>query len=50
MELGEGESGESWTAQAIALLEEYGPFKLAFLETLIRIADQQASINAEKTD
>jgi CRISPR-associated endonuclease/helicase Cas3 len=50
MELGEGESGESWTAQAIALLEEYGPFKLAFLESLIRIADWQASTNAEKTD
>jgi CRISPR-associated endonuclease/helicase Cas3 len=50
MELGEGESGESWTAKAIALLEEYGPFKLAFLETLIRVADWQASTNAEKTD
>jgi len=39
MGLGEGKHGESWTAQAIALLEEHGPFKLAFLETLIRIAD-----------
>lgn len=43
MGLGDGEHGESWTAQAIALLEEYGPFKLAFLETLIRIADWRGS-------
>ncbi|MBD2180603.1 CRISPR-associated helicase Cas3' [Planktothrix sp. FACHB-1355] len=43
MELGEGKNGESWTARAIALLEKYGPFKLAFLETLIRIADWRAS-------
>jgi CRISPR-associated endonuclease/helicase Cas3 len=50
MELGEGENGESWTAQALKLLDEYGPFKLAFLETLIRLADWRASANAEKTD
>jgi CRISPR-associated endonuclease/helicase Cas3 len=43
MGLGEGEHGASWTAQAIALLEEHGPFKLAFLETLIRIADWRGS-------
>lgn len=53
--LGDGEHGESWTAQAIALLEEYGPFKLAFLETLIRIADWRGSAKyaaniLEKTD
>lgn len=43
MSLGQGEYGESWTARAIALLEEQGPFKLAFLETLIRIADWRGS-------
>lgn len=43
MGLGDSEQGQSWTAQAIALLEEYGPFKLAFLETLIRIADWRGS-------
>jgi CRISPR-associated endonuclease/helicase Cas3 len=43
MELGGGAEGESWTAQAIALLEEYGPFRLAFLETLIRVGDWRAS-------
>lgn len=41
MELG-GE-GASWTAQALNLLEDYGPFRLAFLETLIRLADWRAS-------
>ncbi len=50
MELGEGEHGESWAARAIALLEEYGPFKLAFLETIIRLADWRASANAENKD
>jgi len=43
MGLGDSEQGQSWTAQAIALLEEHGPFKLAFLETLIRIADWRGS-------
>jgi CRISPR-associated endonuclease/helicase Cas3 len=50
MELGQGEEGKSWTAQALDLLEEYGPFRLAFLETLIRVADWRASENLEKTD
>lgn len=43
MGLGEGEQGASWSARAIALLDEYGPFKLAFLETLIRVADWRGS-------
>ncbi len=48
MEMGDNEHGESWTAQAINLLEEYGPFKLAFLETIIRIADWRASAKYNK--
>ena len=43
MGLGDSEHGQSWTAQAISLLDEHGPFKLAFLETLIRIADWRGS-------
>lgn len=43
MGLGDSKQGQSWTAQAIALLEEHGPFKLAFLETLIRLADWRGS-------
>lgn len=43
MGMGDGASGQSWTAQAIALLEEHGSFKLAFLETLIRVADWRGS-------
>lgn len=55
MSLGENEHGESWTAQTIALLDEYGPFKLAFLESLIRIVDWRGSARyapniLEKTD
>lgn len=43
MELGDSKHGESWNAQAIALLDQYGAFKLAFMEALIRIADWRAS-------
>jgi CRISPR-associated endonuclease/helicase Cas3 len=44
MELGGGESGEeSWTARAQRLLSDNGPFRLAFLETLVRLADWRAS-------
>lgn len=39
----------SWTGQALQLLDEHGPFRLAFLEMLLRVADQQASM-AEKRD
>lgn len=43
MELGEGEQGLSWTARALNLLEHHGPFQLAWLETLVRLADWRAS-------
>lgn len=43
MELGEGEMGPSWTARTQQLLDTYGPFRLAWLETLVRIADWRAS-------
>lgn len=40
MQLG-GEA--SWTARALDLLGELGPFRLAYLEALLRIADRRAS-------
>ena len=33
----------SWTTMALAVLDKFGPFKLAYLETLVRIADWRAS-------
>jgi CRISPR-associated endonuclease/helicase Cas3 len=40
-----GEGGESWTARALRLRDrpDVGPFRLAYLETLVRIADWRAS-------
>lgn len=43
MELGEGAMGPSWTARTQKLLDTYGPFRLAWLEALVRIADWRAS-------
>lgn len=44
MELGGGMDGaDSWADRMLGLLEEYGPFRLAYLEMLIRIADWRAS-------
>ena len=38
---------DSWTDQALALIEELGPFRLAYLETLVRMADWRASASLE---
>ena len=46
MQLGDGEHGPSWSARTEALLTVWGPFRLAWLEALVRIADWRAS-NAE---
>lgn len=43
MELGAGSMGPSWTARTQKLLDTYGPFRLAWLETLVRLADWRAS-------
>ncbi|MES2792132.1 MAG: CRISPR-associated endonuclease Cas3'', partial [Planctomycetota bacterium] len=42
MKLGDGEYGQSWLSRVLALRddsENYGPFRLSFLETILRVAD-----------
>ena len=49
MRMGDGEDGRpSWAARTHALLKEHGPFALAFLETLVRLADWKASDEEQK--
>lgn len=36
-------TGAGWTERVLALLDHYGPFVLAWLEALLRAADQRAS-------
>ena len=48
MRMGEGEHGPSWLARMIALRDRLGPFRLAYLETLLRVADGRASAEAER--
>ncbi|MDE0460285.1 MAG: CRISPR-associated endonuclease Cas3'' [Chromatiales bacterium] len=44
MELGWDETtGESWTERTHDLLTRFGPFRLAWMETLVRLADWRAS-------
>lgn len=37
----------SWTRTVLALRDKYGPFVLAYLETLVRVADWRASAGSE---
>lgn len=50
MELGESQSGASWLARVLSLRDDkdLGPFRLSFLETLLRVADWRGS-NAGET-
>ncbi len=50
MELGNGEQGASWTARTQRLLAEYGPFRLAWLEALVRIADWRATRDEQQAN
>lgn len=43
MEIGLGAQGPSWSERALRLLDQWGPFRLAWLETLVRLADWRAS-------
>jgi CRISPR-associated endonuclease/helicase Cas3 len=45
MKMGEGKHGQSWLARSVALRDrrDLGPFRLAYLETLLRAADARAS-------
>ena len=43
MKMGAGEHGPSWLARTVALRDQLGPFRLAFLEMLLRAADARAS-------
>lgn len=43
MELGGGGAGASWSDRMARVLEDLGPFRLAYLEMLVRIADWRAS-------
>lgn len=43
MQLGEGRQGTSWTTRTQRLLKHLGPFRLAWLEALVRIGDWRAT-------
>lgn len=43
MQMGQGKNGPSWLARMVALRDYWGPFKLAYLECLLRAADGQGS-------
>lgn len=43
MELGGGGAAPSWADRTQRLLEQLGPFRLAYLEMLVRVADWRAS-------
>ncbi len=49
MELGWDErTRESWTERTRDLLERFGPFRLAWMETLVRLADWRASAKEQQ--
>lgn len=49
MRMGDSEDGRpSWAARTLGLLAAHGPFALAFLEALVRLADWKASEEEQK--
>jgi CRISPR-associated endonuclease/helicase Cas3 len=49
MQMGTGPQGPSWLARMIVLRDRFGPFSLAFLETLLRAADMRTSAEEAKS-
>ena len=47
-QIGMTRAGPSWVERAVALLERYGPFRLAYLELLVRASDMLASKKERK--
>lgn len=43
MEIGYSDNGASWAERMLNLLDTWGPFRLAFWEALVRLADWRAS-------
>jgi len=43
-------TGAGWTERVLSLLDHYGPFTLAWLEALLRAADQRASRRTDVRD
>ncbi len=50
MELGRGYRGASWLSRMISLRDSLGPFRLAYLEALIKVADERASAAGKEVD
>lgn len=52
LEVGEGDAGESWSARMCRLRdrEDIGPFRLAFLEAIVRVADSRVSRAYEEAE
>ena len=48
-QLGRGRAGASWSDRVERLLEALGPFRLAYLETLVRAADWRSSAEPSAT-
>ena len=42
-QLGSGPNGASWSSRVLRLRDRWGPFRLAYLEMLLRAADEKAS-------
>lgn len=48
--LGRGNAGDSWQTRTARLRDDLGPFRLAFLEALVRVADWRVSARYDTAD